>query len=171
VNLSTTRAVDDVAARYKATVLRTPVGEINVAQRMREVGAIVGGEGSGGVILPVLHYGRDAVVGIGIILQQLVDFGGTLSDFKASLPQYFIVKSKVELGDESPDALFVRIRGRHGGNGNVDTHDGLKIDFSDSWVHLRKSNTEPVVRIIAEAPTAERARALADEFKQEVLQS
>ena len=171
VNLSTTRAVDDVAARYRASVFRTPVGEINVAQRMREIGAIVGGEGSGGVILPVVHYGRDAIVGIGIVLQQLAEFGGTLSAFKASLPQYAIVKSKIELGGRNPDDLLHRFRHQHARNGNVNTDDGLKIDFKDSWVHLRKSNTEPILRVIAEAPTRERAQGLAEQIQQEILLS
>ena len=171
VNLSTTRAVDDVAGRYNAVVFRTPVGEINVAQRMREVGAIVGGEGSGGVILPSVHYGRDAIVGIGIVLQQLAEFGGTLSAFKETLPQYAIVKTKIEVDVKTPDELLQRFQKRQAGNGNINTDDGLKIDFKDSWVHLRKSNTEPIIRIIAEAPTAQRAAQLAEQVQQELLLS
>jgi phosphomannomutase len=168
VNLSTTRAVDDVAARYNATVFRTPVGEINVAQRMREVGAIVGGEGSGGVILPAVHYGRDAIVGIGIILQYLAEFGGTLSELKSTLPQYAIVKSKVEIGGKKPDIVFQHIQAHNAVRGTVNEQDGLKIDFTDSWVHLRTSNTEPIIRIIAEARTSEKAQQLVDQFKEQI---
>ena len=169
VNLSTTFAVDDVARTYGARVYRTPVGEINVAQKMKEVGALVGGEGSGGVIVPAVHYGRDAVVGIGIIMQQLAEWRGTLSEFKSSLPQYFITKSKVDIESKSPEALLERIRRDHVRNGNANSDDGLKISFTNSWVHLRKSNTEPIIRIIAEAPTMGEAQRLAQRFKDDIL--
>jgi phosphomannomutase len=168
VNLSTTRAVDDVARAAGARVIRTPVGEINVAERMKETGAVVGGEGSGGVILPAVHLGRDAIVGIGLILQLLADHGGTLSSLKASLPSYAITKGKVDLGARSGDEILARIQEAHGTRGSVNTDDGLKIDFPDSWVHLRKSNTEPIVRIIAEAPTMDRAAALVAEYRRDI---
>ena len=168
VNLSTTRAVDDVAGSFGARVVRTPVGEINVAGKMKETGALVGGEGSGGVILPAVHYGRDAVVGIGLIVQQLAEFGGTLSELKASLPQYAIAKMKVAFDDRSPKGLLDAVKARHGQNGNVNTEDGLKLNFTDSWVHLRISNTEPAIRIIAEAPTSGEARSLAEKFRSEI---
>lgn len=164
VNLSTTRAVDDVARKFGARVIRTPVGEINVAQRMKEVGAIVGGEGSGGVILPAVHYGRDAIVGIALILQHLYEFGGTLSELKATLPRYVITKSKVTVASKNVDRLLDRIRRRNEKKGTVNVRDGLKIDFADSWVHLRKSNTEPIIRIIAEAPSKRRSRQLVAQF-------
>lgn len=168
VNLSTTRAVDDVARAHGARVVRTPVGEINVVQRMKEIGAIVGGEGSGGVIVPAVHFGRDAIVGIGLILQQLAEFQGKVSEFKASLPQYAIEKAKVAIAGEHPDALLERLVRRYGGDGTVNTEDGLKIDFERSWVHLRKSNTEPIMRIIAEAPTAKEARELVERFREQL---
>ena len=171
VNLSTTRAVDDVGRSYGATVLRTPVGEINVASKMKEVRADVGGEGSGGVILPAVHYGRDAIVGIGLILQQLAEFGGTISEFKETLPQYRIVKSKVDLAGKTPEHLLEKIQSKYASNGNVNLEDGLKIDFADSWVHLRKSNTEPVIRIISEAPTVEEAQKLVRQFTERILTS
>lgn len=169
VNLSTTRAVDDVAQQFGATVVRTAVGEINVASRMRDTGAIVGGEGSGGVILPAVHLGRDAIVGIGIFLQLLTNFGGTASSLKASLPQYHIVKNKVALGDLVPDAIMASLTAKYELTENISTVDGLKIDFADSWVHLRKSNTEPIIRIIAEARTIAAASALVGRFQQEAL--
>jgi phosphomannomutase len=168
VNLSTTRAVDDVAKNYGANVIRTAVGEINVAQKMKECKAIVGGEGSGGVILPAVHYGRDAIVGVGLLLQQLAEFDGTLSEFKALLPQYSIVKSKIEIANKNAEQLLESIKQRHARNGSVNTEDGLKLDLANSWVHLRKSNTEPIIRIIAEAPTLDEAQQLVRKFQNEI---
>lgn len=169
VNLSTTRAVDDVGKTFGAAVFRTPVGEINVAQKMKEVGAIIGGEGSGGVILPDVHYTRDAIVGIGLILQQLTEYQGTISEFKESLPKYSIVKSKFEsasVGHRNEiEREFDTIQRKYESEGNINTEDGLKIDFEDSWIHLRKSNTEPIIRIIAEARTLDRAKKLVEELK------
>jgi phosphomannomutase len=163
VNLSTTRAVDDIAASYKAQVVRTPVGEINVAKRMGEIGAVIGGEGSGGVILPKVHLGRDAPVGIGLVLGLLAEFGGSLSELKSSLPQYAIVKTKVPLGSLKAQEVFDRLAQRYASEGRLDLQDGLKIDLAAGWIHLRKSNTEPIIRIITEAPTREGAeRLLAD---------
>lgn len=169
VNLSTTRAVDDIARAHGAEVIRTPVGEINVAKRMKAVGAIIGGEGSGGVILPSVHLGRDAIVGIGLLLQLLAESGGTLSGLKDRLPQYSIAKGKIELGSISPDDVLHRIQVAHARDGEITTDDGLKIDFADHWVHLRKSNTEPIVRIIAEARTAARASEIVESYRGEVL--
>jgi phosphomannomutase len=167
-NLSTTRAVDDIARRHGATPVRTPVGEINVASAMKRLGAVVGGEGSGGVILPALHYGRDAIVGIGLILQALAERGGTLSQLKASLPQYSIAKGKMELAGIAPEEVLETMRQRHASEGTVNTDDGVKIDFPDSWVHFRKSNTEPIVRIIGESATMEAAQALVNRFQDEI---
>jgi phosphomannomutase len=165
INLSTTRAAEDIARMHGAEVIRTPVGEINVAKRMKEVGALIGGEGSGGVIFPSVHLGRDAVAGIPLVLQLLAERGGTLSDLKASLPQYFICKGKVGVEGLSPDAVLDQIRKSHQTAARVNTEDGLRLDFSDSWVHLRKSNTEPILRIIAEAGTAAEAASVVERFK------
>ena len=169
VNLSTTRAVDDIAAVYGASVVRTPVGEINVSSRMKAVHAVIGGEGSGGVIFPAVHYGRDAAVGIGLFLQLLVDFGGKTSELKSSLPQYTIVKSKIELGSLKPDVIVSKLAQHYAKTERTNSDDGLKIDFASSWVHLRKSNTEPIIRIIAEARTHDEALALVERFKNEIL--
>lgn len=168
VNLSTTRAVDDIAAQYGARVHRTPVGEINVAKKMKDVGAVIGGEGSGGVILPSVHYGRDSIVGIGLILQMLAESGGTLSELKSSLPQYSIAKSKIELGTISPDAVLKKLEASYSGKARINTEDGLRLDFDDYWVHLRKSNTEPIVRVIAEAGTMEEANKIVEQFMNEI---
>ncbi|MCX6120336.1 MAG: phosphoglucosamine mutase [Ignavibacteriales bacterium] len=169
VNLSTTRAVDDIVNRYGGTTYRTAVGEINVAKRMKEVGAIIGGEGSGGVILPKVHLGRDAIVGIGLVLQSLLEFGGTMSELKATLPQYLITKGKIELGSLNADAIMKRLQEKFSSTGVMNTDDGLKIDFPDAWVHLRKSNTEPIIRIIAEAHTKAEADEFVKKFTEEIL--
>jgi len=170
VNLSTTRAVDDIARARGATVIRTPVGEINVARRMKAEGAVVGGEGSGGVILPELHLGRDAMVGIGLLLQQFAEYDGSVSAFKASLPAYSIAKGKVSVGVRAPDEILDAVRTAHAAEGRITTDDGTKIDYPDSWVHLRKSNTEPIIRVIAEAPTPGRAQTLVGDFTREIEQ-
>jgi phosphomannomutase len=155
--------VEDIAARFGGRVIRTPVGEINVALRMGAEGAVIGGEGSGGVILPALHTGRDALVGIALVLQFLAESGGTLSALKSSLPGYAIAKGRVEL--RGPAVDLDRIAAAEGGRGaRVNTDDGLKLDYPDFWVHLRKSNTEPIIRIIAEAASAARAREIVDHY-------
>ncbi len=169
VNLSTTRAVDDVAAQYGARVYRTAVGEINVAKMMKHIGSIIGGEGSGGVIFPSIHAGRDAIVGIGLILQLLADSGGTVSDLKASLPHYQIAKGKIELGTISPDAALHKIQNSLGSEAIVNTEDGLRIDYPDHWVHLRKSNTEPIVRVIAEARTMNKSLEIVEAFRKKIV--
>jgi phosphomannomutase len=169
INLSTTRAVEDIARCYGATTIRTPVGEINVAKKMMEVGAIIGGEGSGGVILPEVHPGRDAIVGIALVLQHLAEFGGTVSELKAALPQYSITKGKVDLGNLHPDAVLQQLAAEFSATETVNTDDGLKIDFKESWVHLRKSNTEPIIRIIAEAHTKAEADELVHKFTAKIL--
>ncbi len=165
VNLSTTRAVEDVAARHGATVVRTPVGEINVARRMKEIGAVIGGEGSGGVILAASHYGRDSLVGIVITLQHLLKHGGTLSELRAALPVYEIVKKKATLPPKVKALDVLRkILKDHSAGSKFNGEDGLKLDFKDSWVHMRSSNTEPIIRVIAEAATADEARDLAARY-------
>ncbi|MDP4193822.1 MAG: phosphoglucosamine mutase [Bacteroidota bacterium] len=167
VNLSTTRAVDDVAGEFGCQVFRSPVGEANVVKKMIETGAIIGGEGSGGVIYPALHYGRDALVGIAITLQHLLEFGGTLSELKKSLPQYFIAKRKIELLGHNPDDIIKELRDKYC-NEKINTEDGLKIDFADHWVHFRKSNTEPIIRCITEAKSIDEAERYIDKYFSEI---
>jgi phosphomannomutase len=168
VNLSTTRAVNDIANEYGAACQRTPVGEINVAKRMKQVGAVVGGEGSGGVILPAVHLGRDAIVGIGLLLQMLAESSKTLSGLKMSLPLYYITKAKLETGKFSVDEIFKAVESSYAKDGTINTEDGMKIDFPTSWMHLRKSNTEPIVRIIAEARSHLDAQHLVDRLKRDI---
>ena len=167
VNLSTTRAVDDVASEYGQKVFRSPVGEANVVKKMKEVNAVIGGEGSGGVIYPELHYGRDALVGIAITLQHLLEFGGTLAELKGSLPSYFISKKKIELGNTNPDEVVTSLKEKYK-NENINTDDGLRIDFTDHWVHLRKSNTEPIIRIITEAKEQKLSDELCSKYFDEI---
>lgn len=169
VNLSTTRAVEDIARDLGAELVRTPVGEINVAKKMKQLGALVGGEGSGGVILPAVHLGRDAIVGIGLILQMLAESGGSLSALKESLPQYTIAKGKVDLGNHSPDQILNTLQASLPPGGKVNTEDGIRVDYPEYWVHFRKSNTEPIIRIIAEARTPSQASAVVEDFKKRIL--
>ena len=167
VNASTTRAIDDIAVEFGVPVVRTKVGEVHVAKRIRAEGAVIGGEGNGGVILPDIHLGRDAPVAAALTLQHLLEFGGPVSALHSSLPQYVIVKRKVDIGRIHPDAVLERLRESHAEE-TLDLTDGVKVLRERSWVHLRKSNTEPVIRIIAEAPTREEAEALSDSFLAEI---
>jgi phosphomannomutase len=167
VNLSTTRSVEDVANEYGCEVFRSKVGEANVVKKMKEVNAVIGGEGSGGVIYPAIHYGRDALVGIAITLQHLLEFDGTMTQLKDALPDYSICKKKVELLNIDPDDVINRMENKYNQE-KLNTDDGLRIDFEDYWVHLRKSNTEPIVRIITEAKSDEEAEKYASEFLMEL---
>ena len=167
INLSTTRAVDDVAKALGGKVFRSAVGEANVVLKMKETNAIIGGEGSGGVIFPPLHYGRDALVGIALTLQHLTETNQSLLELKNSLPQYHIAKKKIDLGKVNPDVIVEGIKSKYS-NQEVNTDDGLRIDFEDHWVHFRKSNTEPIIRIITESKdrTAEKlSQKYFDEIK------
>lgn len=167
VNLSTTRAVEDVAAEFNCRVYRAPVGEANVVQKMKEVNAVIGGEGSGGVIYPELVYGRDALVGIAFTLQHLAEGNCSLSELKEKLPQYFIAKKKIDLLNISPDKIIEQLINKYS-SGKINTEDGVRIDFSDHWVHFRKSNTEPIIRIITEAKDKAKAEALSQKYFDEI---
>ena len=158
-NLSTSRMLDDVAARYGATVVRTPVGEANVAEAMRRGQSIIGGEGNGGVIWPRVTYVRDRVSGIALTLRMLAAESRPLSAFVADIPAYAIVKDKVDIQPGMTDGLADRLRQTFS-DARVDEQDGVRLDWSDRWAHVRPSNTEPILRIIAEAPDEKDARAL-----------
>jgi phosphomannomutase len=162
INASTSLVTEKVAHAAGVEVIRTKVGEIHVAKKMREVGAVIGGEGNGGVILPDVHLGRDAPVGIALVLQQLVEFGGTLSALDDGLPHYVIVKTKIELGDMQPTAALEKIQQVYKSE-QLDFTDGIKIVRPNSWVHIRASNTEPIIRVIAEAPTENEANRLCED--------
>jgi len=158
-NLSTSRILDDIAAEAGTRVIRAPVGEVNVATRMRSEKSPVGGEGNGGVILTDLHLGRDAPAGAALILQLLADENRPLSAIVASYPRYFIVKDKLDRPKGSLDGVYSALTAAFPG-AEVDTQDGLRLTWPDRWVHVRPSGTEPIVRVIAEAPSAEDALKL-----------
>ncbi|MFB3895294.1 MAG: phosphoglucosamine mutase [bacterium] len=160
VNLSTSRMHDDLADRYGAKVLRTKIGEANVARKMvTEKNCLIGGEGNGGVIYPPIHYGRDAATGIGLILESLATSGKKVSELVADIPQYQIVKEKFSYPREQIPALIETAKQQYKQE-QINTLDGLKISYADSWVHIRSSGTEPVVRVIAEAKTKSAAQQL-----------
>jgi len=167
-NLSSSRAIEQVAADAGHDVFRSAVGEINVVEEMKRVGAVIGGEGNGGVILPALHYGRDALVGAALILQHLASTGKTMSEAVADLPTLHIAKMKTDIGSLDPDALLAAMAERYAGE-RISTIDGVKIDLDEGWVHMRKSNTEPIIRVYAEAGSAEAANALGQRFMTELL--
>jgi phosphomannomutase len=167
VNVSTTRAVDDVAAGAGVPVVRTKVGEIHVAKKMKEIGAAVGGEGNGGVILPEVHLGRDAPVAVALTLQAMAESGRTLSGLRDELPRYFMAKKKLEIGGADPDALLKKMGEKYASE-TCNWMDGLKIERPGSWIQIRKSNTEPIIRVMTEAQTAEEADRLAAGFVDEV---
>jgi phosphomannomutase len=158
-NLSTSKVVSDVATEMGVPFHFAKVGEVNVALAMRDAGATIGGEGNGGVILPEMHLGRDAPVGAALMLQLMHEEGRPLSQLKADRPQYVIVKDKLDRPDAPLDAVYVALREAFA-DATADTQDGLRLDWRDRWVHLRPSGTEPIVRVIAEAPTEAAARAL-----------
>ncbi len=165
-NLSSSRALRDVTRAHGCEYNAAAVGEVNVVTKMKETGAIIGGEGNGGVIYPAAHYGRDALVGVALFLTLLAKSGKKVSELKAGYPQYAIAKNKIELTpDINVDKILEAVKQRFA-NETITDIDGVKIDFADSWVHLRKSNTEPIIRIYSEAATMAEADALADRIKE-----
>lgn len=167
-NLSSTKALSDITQKHKGKYFASAVGELNVVQMMKAQGAVIGGEGNGGVILPELHYGRDALVGIALFLSHLAKNPQKVSELRASYPDYFMAKLKVNLAaGMDVDGILERIRQNYS-NQNPLTVDGVKIPFENSWVHLRKSNTEPIIRVYTEAPSAAEAQALGNRFVQEL---
>lgn len=163
-NLSSSRVADDIAKRHNQQCWRSAVGEINVVKRMQEKSAIIGGEGNGGVINPDLHYGRDSMVGTAMILQLLAERKMSASEYRAQFPDYEMLKTKLPLDGIDADALLQKAE-EHFKNEEISTIDGVKIDFAEGWVHLRKSNTEPILRIYAEANTKAKAENLIQEVK------
>lgn len=164
-NLSSSRALRDVTNSHNCSYSAAAVGEVNVVAKMKETNAIIGGEGNGGVIYPEAHYGRDALVGVALFLSLLAKSGKTVSQLKATYPQYAIAKNKIELTPEiDVDKILVAMKEKYA-NENITDIDGVKIDFADSWVHLRKSNTEPIIRIYSEAHSMQEADKLADDIK------
>ena len=169
-NLSSTRALADLTNILGGTYTASAVGELNVVTEMKRVRALIGGEGNGGVIYPALHYGRDALVGVALFLSLLVERKVKVSELRSSYPSYFMSKKKITLQKGMDvDALLERISEAYK-NEKISTLDGVKIDFKDAWVHLRKSNTEPIIRVYTEAKSESDASSLADRFIEEIKQ-
>ena len=158
-NMSSTKAIDDIAMYYNCPIFEAAVGEINVANKMIAENAVIGGEGNGGVMLPDIHIGRDAPIAVAMILQALIDFNGTMSELKFSLPQYYIFKHKFSIESKDIDKILSRCKVIYKEN-KISEIDGLKIYGDDYWIHIRKSNTEPIIRIIAESPDLSRSEKL-----------
>jgi phosphomannomutase len=171
-NLSSSRLIEDVMERFGHPVHRSAVGEAHVVATMKEVGAVLGGEGNGGVILPDLHYGRDALVGAAMVLQHLAETGLSLSEAIADYPEYHLAKHRLDLDGLDARKALARLADRYRGrdDAGVSTIDGVKVDLPEGWVHLRTSNTEPILRIYAEARTASGADDLARRFRAELLE-
>lgn len=170
-NLSSSRALSDVTSRYEGcTYAAAAVGEVNVVKKMKDTGAVIGGEGNGGVIYPELHYGRDALVGVALFLTYFAGLNTTMSELRKTYPAYFASKNKIELTPEiNVDLILETIKSRYS-NEKVNDIDGVKIDFAENWVHLRKSNTEPIIRVYTEAKSMAEADALAKRFISEIEQ-
>ena len=173
-NLSSTRALRDVTERHGGTYTASAVGEVNVTTMMKEVGAVIGGEGNGGVIYPESHYGRDALVGIALFLSSLAQKGCRVSELRKTFPEYFIAKNRIDLTPSTDvDAILLKVKEMFSQHSDVNVNDidGVKIDFPDRWVHLRKSNTEPIIRVYSEAPTMEQAEELGKQLMQVIKRS
>ncbi len=168
-NLSSTRALKDITEQYNMKYYASAVGEVNVVQKMKEVNAVIGGEGNGGVIYPALHYGRDALIGIALFLTYLAKKKIKCSELKEQYPQYVISKNKIQLSSGiNPDSIIEILKNKYSQKYSINTEDGLKIDLGKEWIHLRKSNTEPIIRIYAESNTLENANKLAKMIEDEV---
>ncbi|MEM9896216.1 MAG: phosphoglucosamine mutase, partial [Bacteroidota bacterium] len=167
-NLSSTRALRDITEKHGEKHYSSAVGEVHVVTKMKEKAAVIGGEGNGGVIMPDLHYGRDALIGVALFLTHLAKSGKSVSQLRASYPNYFISKNKIELSDEiNVDSILESIRNKYGNN-PIDTTDGVKIEFDKEWVQLRKSNTEPIIRIFAESDSQNTADHLAKKLIEDI---
>lgn len=170
-NLSSTRALRDVTERHGCKYYASAVGEVNVTTKMKEVGAVIGGEGNGGVIYPESHYGRDALVGIALFLSSMAQKHLKASQLRATFPNYYIAKNRIDLTPSTDvDAILVKVKKMYGQQADVQVTDidGVKLDFPDRWVHLRKSNTEPIIRVYSEASTMEQADELGKKLMQVV---
>lgn len=167
-NLSSSRALCDITEEHGGSYTASAVGEVNVVDKMKETQAVIGGEGNGGIIYPELHYGRDSLVGIALFLSHLAHQNSTVSELRGTYPSYFMSKKKIQLTPQlDVDAILESIEAKYTSE-EINTIDGVKIDFAESWVHLRKSNTEPIIRIYTEAKSQSEADALADRFITEI---
>ena len=169
-NLSSTRALRDVTRKYGMKYYASAVGEVNVTTKMKEVGAVIGGEGNGGVIYPAIHYGRDALVGIALLLSHIAHEGKKLSELRATYPSYFMAKNRIDLKpDTNVPSILAKVKELYKDE-EINDIDGVKIDFADAWVHLRSSNTEPIIRVYSEAASPEKAEAIGQKVMSVVME-
>jgi phosphomannomutase len=167
-NLSSSRALADITEKHGFVYTAAAVGEVNVVTQMKETNAIIGGEGNGGIIVPELHYGRDAIAGLAIFLSYYALKKQSMTEIRKQLPTYFMSKNKIELTPQiNVDELLNKIKEQYA-HAKINTIDGVKIDLPNGWIHLRKSNTEPIIRIYTEGPSLEIAEQFADELKEKV---
>jgi phosphomannomutase len=168
-NLSSSRALRDVTVKHNGEYFAAAVGEVHVVEKMKAVNAVIGGEGNGGVILPELHYGRDALVGIALFLSHLALCGKQITTLRRTYPEYIMAKSKIEQSPEIQlDKVFETLSHKYR-NEKINREDGLKIDFEDGWVHLRPSNTEPIIRIYSESTSSVVANNLAKKIISDIM--
>ena len=169
-NLSSTRALKDITEKYNCKYEASAVGEVNVVEKMKKINAVIGGEGNGGIIYPEIHYGRDALVGIVLILSLLAEKQITLKELKELYPKYYMSKNKIQLTNSiNIDSILSNLKDKYSSE-NITTIDGLKIDFNDGWVHLRKSNTEPIIRIYSESISEKKANHLSESIISDIKQ-
>jgi phosphomannomutase len=167
-NMSSTKALKEITLKNGGEYFPSPVGEVNVVKKMKEVEAVIGGEGNGGIIVPDFHYGRDALIGIALFLSHFAGFKKGLKSFRGNYPDYFISKNKIELENGlDVHAIFDKIKKKYKNN-PINTEDGLKIEFDSDWVHLRTSNTEPIIRIYAESSFETTANNIAKRLMQDI---
>ncbi|MFA5103610.1 MAG: phosphoglucosamine mutase [Candidatus Margulisiibacteriota bacterium] len=164
-NLSTSRITQDAASMFGARTVRTKVGEVNVSEKIKELGALIGGEGNGGIIWPEIGFGRDSICGIGLILDLLADREKTVSQLVDSLPKYTMIKDKIDLPQGTDPSIMLAAAEKRFSSAKIDKTDGIKIDMPDGWLHIRASNTEPIIRIIAEGTDKKRTKDLIEEIK------
>jgi len=168
-NLSTTQAIDDIADEHNAPVFRTKIGEINVVEEIINRKALIGGEGNGGVIFPELHPCRDSFTAIGLTLESMASSGKSISQLQEEIPKYYMIKDKIDGTPEQAYSMLRELKKIYSGKEQISTLDGLKINFRDAWVHIRPSNTEPIIRIVAEAKRRDEVEMLLEKFKKEIL--
>jgi phosphomannomutase len=167
-NLSTTRAIDDIAGDYRVPVFRTKIGEINVVEEIIRKNAVIGGEGNGGVIFPEIHLCRDSFTAMGLTLESMAATGKTVSQLQKEIPKYSIIKDKIDGSPEQAHQILKELRRKYSKIHETSTLDGLKIIFNNAWAHIRPSNTEPVIRILAEAKNLGKAETIVKQIKEEI---
>lgn len=168
INLSTSRAIEDITRAYDLPLIRTKIGEINVADEILNTKAVIGGEGNGGVIYPSVHPCRDSFTAMGLTLEHMADTGKTISQLRKDIPFYFMIKDGIPGSPEDARRIIIKLKKKYAETDGLSTLDGLKIDFSDHWIHIRPSNTEPIIRILVEARSEQRAKEVLRRFKKEI---